>query len=139
MDPQHPDDPSIPTPLPNVAFGFNEAFAELLPFHKPEIFSWKKDGKPEFEVPGYDVTSKNHLARLAAHKAPLPVNMNSAASSPIRRRIKAVTGYTLRVPIRRIPAPSGAHEQRLKKSTLGCILDGTLRSALTPMSCCRIR
>ena len=44
VDPAYPDDPSIP----NMAFSFNDAFAEVLPFHMPEIFSWKKDGKPEF-------------------------------------------------------------------------------------------
>ena len=35
-----------------MTFGFNDAFAELLPFHMPEIFAWKKDGKPEFSVHG---------------------------------------------------------------------------------------
>ena len=44
VDPGYPDDPSIP----NMTFGFNDAFAEVLPFHMPEIFSWKRDGKPEF-------------------------------------------------------------------------------------------
>jgi amidase len=91
VDPQYPDDPSIP----NMTFGFNQAFAELLPFHMPEIFSWKKDGKPEFEVPGYDVTSRKYLVNLGAGKAPLPANMNfrrvfgNPPTDP-----EAVTGYT---------------------------------------------
>jgi Asp-tRNA(Asn)/Glu-tRNA(Gln) amidotransferase A subunit family amidase len=91
VDPQYPDDPSIT----NVTFGFNEAFAEVLPFHMPEVFSWKKDGKPEFAVPGYDITSRKYLTSLAAHKAPLPDNMNfrrlfgNPPNDP-----NAVTGYT---------------------------------------------
>ncbi|HKQ81666.1 MAG TPA: amidase family protein [Steroidobacteraceae bacterium] len=91
VDPNYPDDPSIA----NVAFGFNEAFAELLPFHMPEIFSWKKEGKPEFEVPGWDVTSKKYLVNLAAHKAPLPASMNFRrvfANPPTDP--DAITGYT---------------------------------------------
>ena len=48
IDPHYPDDPAIP----NMAFTFNDAIAEIVPFHMPEVFSWKKDGKPEFEVTG---------------------------------------------------------------------------------------
>jgi amidase len=91
IDPKYPDDPSIE----NTTFTFNDAFAELLPFHMPEIFSWKKDGKPEFEVPGWDVTSRKYLVALSAHKAPLPANMNFArvfANPPIDP--DAITGYT---------------------------------------------
>jgi len=90
-DPKYPDDPSIP----NMAFTFNDAIAEIVPFHMPEVFSWKKDGKPEFEVPGWDVTSRKYLVSLAAHKAPLPANMNfnrifgNPPPDPA-----AVTGYT---------------------------------------------
>ena len=90
-DPRYPDDPSIP----NMAFTFNDAIAEIVPFHMPEVFSWKKDGKPEFEVPGWDVTSRKYLVSLAAHKAPLPANMNynrifgTPPADP-----DAVTGYT---------------------------------------------
>ena len=72
VDPRYPDDPSIP----NMEFTFNDAIAEIVPFHMPEIFSWKKDGKPEFSVPGWDVTSRKYLVALAAHKAPLPANLN---------------------------------------------------------------
>ena len=35
--------------------------AEIVPFHMPEVLPWKKDGKPEFAVPGYDVTSRKYL------------------------------------------------------------------------------
>jgi amidase len=72
VDPRYPDDPSIP----NLAFTFNDAIAEVLPYHMPEVLSWKKDGKPEFEVPGWDVTSRKYLVALSAHKAPLPANLN---------------------------------------------------------------
>ncbi len=91
IDPEYPDDPSIP----NMAFTFNHAIAEVLPFHMPEVLSTKKDGKPEFEVPGWDVTSRKYLVNLAAHKAPLPANLNfrrvfdNPPNDP-----QAITGYT---------------------------------------------
>jgi amidase len=91
VDPRYPDDPSIP----NMAFTFNDAIAEIVPFHMPEVFSWKKDGKPMFEVPGWDVTSRKYLVSLAAHKAPLPANMNFNTifgTPPVDPN--AVSGYT---------------------------------------------
>jgi amidase len=72
IDPRYPDDPTIP----NMEFTFNHAIAEVVPFHMPETFSWKKDGKPEFEVPGWDVTSRKYLVAVSTHKAPLPTNLN---------------------------------------------------------------
>ncbi|HKE92792.1 MAG TPA: hypothetical protein VKB34_00685, partial [Povalibacter sp.] len=91
IDPEYPDDPSIP----NMSFGFNDAFAELLPFHMPEIFSWKKDGKPQFSAPGWDITSRKYLVALSAHKAPLPTGMNfrSVFANPPNNPDE-VTGYT---------------------------------------------
>jgi Asp-tRNA(Asn)/Glu-tRNA(Gln) amidotransferase A subunit family amidase len=91
VDPRYPDDPSIE----NMSFGFSDAFAEVLPFQMPEIFSWKKDGKPEFQVPGWDVTSRKYLIALSAHKAPLPANMtfNRIFSNPPADP-DGVTGYT---------------------------------------------
>lgn len=90
-DPQYPDDPAIP----NMAFTFEEAMAEIIPFHMPEIFSSKKDGKPEFEVSGYDVTSRDYLVSVATHKAPLPANLNFRRifSNPPADP-DAVSGYT---------------------------------------------
>jgi Asp-tRNA(Asn)/Glu-tRNA(Gln) amidotransferase A subunit family amidase len=91
VDPAYPDDPSIP----NMSFGFNDAFAEILPFHLPEIFSWKRDGKADFTVPGWDVTSRKYLVALSAHQAPLPANLNfrtvfvNPPTAP-----DEVTGYT---------------------------------------------
>jgi amidase len=91
IDPAYPDDPSIP----NMAFTFQDALAEVIPFHMPEVLSWKKDGKPEFAVPGYDVTSRKYLVAAASHKAPWPANLN------MRRMIAnpptdadTVSGYT---------------------------------------------
>jgi Asp-tRNA(Asn)/Glu-tRNA(Gln) amidotransferase A subunit family amidase len=91
VDPKYPDDPSIE----NMKFTFNDAFAEVIPFHMPEIFSWKKDGKPEFEVPGWDVTSRKYLVALSAHKAPLPANLDFVRvfSNPPNDP-EAVSGYT---------------------------------------------
>src|SRR5882757_5064645 len=89
--PKYADDPYIP----NMTYTFNDAIAEIIPFHMPEVFSWKKDGKPMFEVPGWDVTSRKYLVALSAHKAPLPANMNfntifgAPPADP-----NAVSGYT---------------------------------------------
>lgn len=91
IDPEYADDPSIP----NMAFGFQEAIAEILPFHMPEVLSWKKDGKPEFSVEGWDVTSRDYLVAASIHKAPWPANLD------IQRLVgnppedpTAITGYT---------------------------------------------
>ncbi|HKQ83162.1 MAG TPA: amidase family protein [Steroidobacteraceae bacterium] len=91
VDSRYPDDPGIP----NMAFTFNDAIAEVVPFHMPEIFSWKKDGKPEFAVPGWDVTSRKYLVALSTHKAPLPasLNFNRIFGEPPEDE-SAVSGYT---------------------------------------------
>ncbi len=68
----YPDDPAIP----NMAFTFKHAIAEIVPFHMPEVLSWQKDGKPEFAVPGWDVTSREYSWRPSAHKAPWPANLD---------------------------------------------------------------
>ncbi len=72
VDPRYPDDPAIP----NMAYTFNHAIAEMVPYQMPEVFSWKEKGKPVFEVPGWDVASRKYLVAVATHKAPLPANMN---------------------------------------------------------------
>jgi amidase len=91
VDPEYPDDPSIP----NMSFGFNQAFAEVLPFHIPEVFAWKRDGKPMFALQGWDITSRQYLVALSAHKAPLPDGMNfrTLFSNPPTNPDE-VTGYT---------------------------------------------
>lgn len=91
IDPKYPDDPNIP----NMKYTFNDAIAEIIPFHMPEVFSWKKDGKPQFEVPGWDITSRNYLVSVSLHKAPLPENLNfrTMFSNPPTDK-DAITGYT---------------------------------------------
>jgi Asp-tRNA(Asn)/Glu-tRNA(Gln) amidotransferase A subunit family amidase len=92
VDAKYPDDPSIP----NMAFTFDHAIAEIIPFHMPEVFSAKKDGKPEFTAPaGYDIASRKYLVDVATHKAPLPagLNMRRMFSNPAADP-DAVTGYT---------------------------------------------
>jgi amidase len=91
IDPQYPDDPAIA----NMEFGFQHALAETIPFHMPEILSLQKDGKAEFSVPGYDVTSRAYLVAASIHKAPWPENLN------FRRMMEGlpttpdeITGYT---------------------------------------------
>ena len=91
VDPAYPDDPSIT----NMTFGFNQAFAEVLPFQMPEIFSWQRDGKPQFTLPDWDMTSRKYLIALSAHQAPLPdgMNFNSVfANAP--NNPDDVSGYT---------------------------------------------
>jgi Asp-tRNA(Asn)/Glu-tRNA(Gln) amidotransferase A subunit family amidase len=91
-DPRYPDDPSIP----NMAYTFNDAIAEIVPFHMPEIFSWKKDGKPMFTAPaGWELTSRKYLTSLAAHKVALPTGMtfNTVFGAPPADP-DAISGYT---------------------------------------------
>ena len=78
-----------------MEYTFNDAIAEIVPFHLPEVFQWQKDGKPEFQLTGYDVTSREYLVKAAALKAPLPKNLNFRrifANPPTDPN--AVTGYT---------------------------------------------
>jgi amidase len=88
--PGYPDDPA----LANMELSFEQAIAQVVPFHMPEILSWQLDGKPEFEVPGYDVTSREYLVAAASLKAPWPANLDfsrmirGAPSNP-----DAVSGY----------------------------------------------
>jgi amidase len=73
VDPQWPDDPSIP----NMKYTFADAFAEILPVSAPEYFFQKtEDGALEFAVPGYDVTSRDYLVKLSLHQAPLSPKLN---------------------------------------------------------------
>jgi len=90
IDPQFPDDPSIA----NMAFGFSEALAEIVPFHMPEVLSWQKDGKPEFSVEGYDVTSRDYLVAASIHKAPWPENLDiQRMTGNPPNDPEAITGY----------------------------------------------
>lgn len=91
VTPAYPDDPSIP----NMTYTFRDAMAEIIPFHMPEIFSSMKDGKPEFSVPGYDITSRKYLVDASVHQAPLPDNLDFRRmfTNPPKEK-DAITGYT---------------------------------------------
>jgi amidase len=73
VDPLYPDDPSVD----NMKYTFTDAFREILAHNVPEYF-WQKtrDGKLEFEVPGWDVTSLDYAIALAMGKAPLSPKIN---------------------------------------------------------------
>ena len=70
VDPMYPDDPSIP----NMIYTFQQALAEILPFHFPEYL------QKSFNVPDYDVTTRDYMVKAAEGWAPWPdsVNMRSA-------------------------------------------------------------
>ena len=73
VDPLYPDDPTVP----NMAYTFQEALAEILPIHIPEYFSKTTDtGALEFTVAGHDVTSTRYLVQVGDGKAPLSPNLN---------------------------------------------------------------
>ena len=72
-DPLHPDDPAVP----DMAYTFQDALAEILPIHLPEYFhKTTRAGALEFAVPGHDVTSTRYLVELAEGDAPLAPNLN---------------------------------------------------------------
>ena len=76
VDPLYPDDPSIP----NMTYTFQQALAEILPFHFPEylqrttaargggeggdnapVAATRSDGALLFAVPNYDVTKRTDI------------------------------------------------------------------------------
>jgi amidase len=72
-DPLYPDDPTVP----NVAYTFQDAMAEILPHTVPEFFYRKdKDGKLMFAVPGWDVRTEAYDVALSRHLAPLSPKVN---------------------------------------------------------------
>jgi Asp-tRNA(Asn)/Glu-tRNA(Gln) amidotransferase A subunit family amidase len=85
VDPKYPDDPSVP----NAKYTFADAIAEILPSNVPEYF-WQEtsDGKLEFAVAGWDVTSPEYLVALSRHKAPLSPKLN------LRRIFKSASQST---------------------------------------------
>ena len=90
--PGYTDDPAIP----NMTFSFENAMAEVIPFHMPEVLSWKdKDGKPEFSVPGWDVTSREYLVAASIGQAPWPANLDMRRIfDSLPESDDAVTAYT---------------------------------------------
>ena len=82
VDPLYPDDPTIP----NMTYTFQDAIREIFPANVPEYF-WQKtaDGKLEFAVPGWDVTSVDYLTALSLGRAPLSPKLS------LRRTFKAAS------------------------------------------------
>ncbi|HET6337470.1 MAG TPA: amidase family protein [Polyangiales bacterium] len=81
LEPLYPGDSDVP----DVQYGFQNAFAEIMPRQMPDYF--KKtltDGSLEFAVPGWDVTSYEYLLALSQGKAPLSpaLNIRRIVSTP---------------------------------------------------------
>jgi amidase len=73
VDPMYPDDPSIP----NMAYTFQQALAEILPLHFPEYL------QRSFTVPEYDVTRRDYMVKAGEGLAPWPDSLNMrSANSP---------------------------------------------------------
>ncbi len=73
VDPMYPDDPAIP----NMTYTFQQALAEILPPLMPEYLQKKnKDDTLRFAVPGYDVTSRDYMVKVAEGLAPLSDKLN---------------------------------------------------------------
>jgi Asp-tRNA(Asn)/Glu-tRNA(Gln) amidotransferase A subunit family amidase len=81
FDPAYPDDPSIP----NMEYNFQEALAEIVPIHLPELLHEKTDeGGLTFAVPGHDVTGREYMVQAAEGFVPLSkeLNLRSINESP---------------------------------------------------------
>jgi Asp-tRNA(Asn)/Glu-tRNA(Gln) amidotransferase A subunit family amidase len=87
MDPLYPDDPTIP----NMTYTFQDGFSEIVGLNAPEYFFQTAGTALEFAVPGYDVTSKDYLVKLALRQAPLSDNLNL-------RRVTSGLDNALRTP-----------------------------------------
>jgi Asp-tRNA(Asn)/Glu-tRNA(Gln) amidotransferase A subunit family amidase len=79
-DPAYPDDPDIV----DMTYTFQQALAEILPLHMPEYLAQKANDKLTFDVPGYDITSRDYMAKVALGQAPLAdkLNIRTVTSSP---------------------------------------------------------
>lgn len=102
VDPAYPDDPDIP----NMSYTFQQALAEILPFHMPEYLEGtasqisrgggdeggpgeadgaaKKKEQRVFDVPGMDITSRDYMVKAAQGQAPVSdkLNIRQVTSSP---------------------------------------------------------
>lgn len=103
-DPKYPDDPDVP----NMTYTFQQALAEILPIHMPEYFTSKVgeivagggdsgeggggDGaakpsdKMAFAVEGFDIGTRDYIAKLSQRLAPLSDELNIrriSASPPV--------------------------------------------------------
>jgi amidase len=81
FDPMYPDDPSIP----NMTYNFQQALAEILPFHMPEYLQKSGlDGALPYAVPSYDVTKRDYMVKVGEGQAPWSdkLNIRSVNSGP---------------------------------------------------------
>jgi amidase len=78
IDPRYPDDPAIP----NMTYTFQQALAEILPFHFPEYLQQPPRGS-SVTVPNEDVTKRDYMVRAAEGLAAWPDSLNMrSANSP---------------------------------------------------------
>ncbi len=60
-----------------MGYGFQQALAEILPFHMPEYLRKKtRDGALEFAVEGHDVTTLDYAVKVSRGRAPWPEKLN---------------------------------------------------------------
>lgn len=81
VDPLYPDDPAIP----NLTYTFQQAIAEILPFHMPEYLQrTAADGSLLYAVPGFDVASRDYMVKVGEGLAPLSekINLRSLQNFP---------------------------------------------------------
>ena len=94
-DPRYPDDPDVP----DMTYTFQQALAEILPIHMPEYFTSKAGeivagggegggesgggdsaakpaGKLAFAVDGFNINTRDYIAKLAENKAPMSDELN---------------------------------------------------------------
>jgi amidase len=73
FDPMYPDDPSIP----NMAYNFQQALAEILPFHMPEYLQRPgRNGALPYTMPNADVTRRDYMVKAGEGLAPWPDKLN---------------------------------------------------------------
>jgi Asp-tRNA(Asn)/Glu-tRNA(Gln) amidotransferase A subunit family amidase len=78
IDPRYPDEPSIP----NLTYTFQQALAEILPFHFPEYLQQPPRASSVL-VPNEDVTRRDYVVRAAEGLAAWPDSLNMrSANSP---------------------------------------------------------
>jgi amidase len=79
-DPAYPNDPEIA----DMTYTFQQALAEILPLHMPEYLAQVVENKQTFEVPGYDISSRDYMAKISLGQAPLAekLNIRTVTSSP---------------------------------------------------------
>jgi Asp-tRNA(Asn)/Glu-tRNA(Gln) amidotransferase A subunit family amidase len=73
FDPMYPDDPSIA----NMTYNFQQALAEILPFHMPEYLQRAgRGGALPYAVPNDDVTTRDYMVKVGEGQAAWSDNLN---------------------------------------------------------------